>query len=73
MLFRSGLLADITSIMSHMNVFILESKTKSRRDSAVLKFLIEVKDVEQLNALFAQVRQVKGVLNMSRNSRNEVT
>lgn len=69
---RAGLLADITSIMSHMNVFILESKTKSRRDSAVLKFLIEVKDVEQLNALFAQVRQVKGVLNMSRSSRNEV-
>ncbi|PKO18140.1 (p)ppGpp synthetase [candidate division BRC1 bacterium HGW-BRC1-1] len=69
---RAGLLADITSIFTQMNIFILESKTKSKGDAATLKFLIEVKSVEQLNALFAQLRTVKGVNNLGRSSRSDV-
>lgn len=67
---RSGLLADITGVMTSNNIFILESKTKSKGDMAILKFTIEVKDVHQLNNLFSQLRQVKGVVNISRDSRS---
>jgi len=67
---RRGLLADITGVMTSNNIFILESKTKSKADSAVLKFTIEVKDVHQLNNLFSQLRQVKGVLNIGRDTRS---
>jgi GTP pyrophosphokinase len=66
---RKGLLTDVTAIITSNNIFIVESKTKSRGDSAVLKFLIEVKSVDQLNQLFNQLRQVKGVINLSRDSR----
>jgi GTP pyrophosphokinase len=66
---RKGLLTDVTSIITSNNIFILESKTKSKGDSAILKFLIEVKSVEQLNQLFNQLRQVKGVTNLTRDSR----
>ncbi|MGI8905412.1 MAG: RelA/SpoT family protein [Candidatus Sumerlaeaceae bacterium] len=66
---RKGLLTDVTAIITSNNIFILESKTKSRADTAILKFLIEVKSVEQLNQLFNQLRQVKGVINLTRDSR----
>ncbi len=67
---RRGLLADITSVMTSNNIFIHESKSKSKADAAVLKFTIEVKDVHQLNNLFSQLRQVKGVVNIGRDSRS---
>lgn len=67
---RRGLLADITGVMTSNNIFIHESKTKSKADTAVLKFTIEVKDLQQLNNLFSQLRQVKGVLNIGRDSRS---
>lgn len=66
---RKGLLADITGVMTSNNIFIHESKTKSKADIAVLKFTIEVRDVNQLNNLFGQFRQVKGVLNITRDNR----
>lgn len=66
---RKGLLTDVTAIITSNNIFILESKTKSKGDTAILKFLIEVKSVEQLNQLFNQLRQVKGVINLTRDSR----
>lgn len=67
---RRGLLADISSIMTSNNIFIHESKTKSKADTAVLKFVIEVKDVGQLNRLFTQLRQVKGVTSIGRDTRS---
>jgi len=67
---RRGLLTDVTGIMTSNNIFIHESKTKSKADLAVLKFVIEVRNVDQLNNLFNQLRQVKGVLNLSRDSRS---
>ena len=66
---RKGLLTDVTGIITSNNIFILESKTKSRADHAVLKFLLEIKSVEQLNQLFNQLRQVKGVTNLARDTR----
>lgn len=63
---RKGLLADVSSVITGMNIFIIESKTKSRADVAVLKFLIEVKNLEQLNNLFVHLRAVKGVVGLSR-------
>jgi GTP pyrophosphokinase len=70
---RKGLLADITTTITSMNIFILESKTKSRGEIAVLKFVVEVKNTEQMNVLFNQLRQVKGVLGLSRSARNELS
>jgi GTP diphosphokinase / guanosine-3',5'-bis(diphosphate) 3'-diphosphatase len=69
---RKGLLADVTGTITSMNIFILESKTKSKADVAILKFLIEVRDLAQLNHLMNQLKQVKGVIDLSRSSRNEV-
>ncbi|MCX7019567.1 MAG: bifunctional (p)ppGpp synthetase/guanosine-3',5'-bis(diphosphate) 3'-pyrophosphohydrolase [Candidatus Sumerlaeota bacterium] len=68
---RKGLLTDVTGAITSMNIFILESKTKSKSAAAILKFLIEVKSADQLNQLFNQLRQVKGVLNLSRITRND--
>lgn len=67
---RRGLLADISSILTSNNIFIHESKTKSKADTAVLKFVIEVRNVHQLNNLFTQLRQVKGVTSIGRDMRS---
>lgn len=68
---RKGLLADVTSTITSMNIFIHESKSKSKGEIAVLRFLIEVRALDQLNQLFNRLRAVKGVLDLSRTSRNE--
>jgi GTP pyrophosphokinase len=70
---RKGLLADVTGTITSMGIFILESKTKSKSDSAILKFLIEVRDLSQLNELMNRLKQVKGVIDLSRSSRKEIS
>ncbi|MBX7243979.1 MAG: bifunctional (p)ppGpp synthetase/guanosine-3',5'-bis(diphosphate) 3'-pyrophosphohydrolase [Candidatus Sumerlaeaceae bacterium] len=69
---RQGLLADITGAINSMNVFIVESSTKSKADTATLKFIVEIKSIEQLNNLFNNLRKIKGVVNLSRISRAEI-
>lgn len=66
---RSGLLTDIAGVMTSNSIFIHESKTKSKGNIATLKFTIEVKNVQQLNYLFAQLREIKGVLNVNRDTK----
>jgi len=69
---RKGLLADVTGTITSTGIFIHESKTKSKAEKAILNFLIEVKNLDQLNMLLNQLKAVKGVIGLSRTSRNEV-
>jgi GTP pyrophosphokinase len=69
---REGLLADVTSVMKAQNIFIHESSTKSRGETATLRFIIEVKSTGQRDHLFSLLRQVKGVREIGRISRTEI-
>jgi GTP diphosphokinase / guanosine-3',5'-bis(diphosphate) 3'-diphosphatase len=69
---RKGLLADITGTITAMNISIHESKSKSKGDTAIIKFVIEVRNLDQINQLLNQLRQVKGVVGLSRTARNEL-
>ena len=69
---RKGLLADVTGTITAMNISIHESKTKTKGDTAILKFVIEVRNLEQINQLLNQLRQVKGVVGLSRTARHEL-
>lgn len=63
---RVGLLADVTSAITSTNVFIIASKTKSKGDLAVLQFVVQIKNLQQLSQLFSVIRSVKGVLRVTR-------
>lgn len=69
---RKGLLTDVTGAITSNNIFIVESRTKSKADMAILRFVVEIKNLGQLNQLFNQLRQVKGVVGLGRSSRTDV-
>ncbi len=64
---RPGILANLSTLMSSMNVNIsnLEVKTTSDR-RAHLTFIIEVKDRQQLSALAQKIASTDGVLGVRR-------
>jgi len=63
---RDGLLADLSSAITSSGVFILSCNSLSRDDKATIAFVVEVKNVAQLDRLQAGVRRVKSVLAVRR-------
>ena len=63
---RPGLLADITNKMSKKGINILMSMTKTKLGSAVLDFIVEVKNKEEVNNLISSLTSVEGVKNVKR-------
>ncbi len=63
---RAGLLSDVSSAITESNAFILESKTRSKQDTAVLNFVVQIRNTQHLSLLFSNVKSVKGVVRVSR-------
>jgi len=63
---RPGLLADITQNISKKGVNIIMSITKTKFGSAVLDFIVEVKNKEELENLISSIKSIEGVKNVKR-------
>lgn len=64
---RIGLLHDITEAISQENVSISEIRTTMSSDKTVatLRFIVEVRNKEQMNRLMAKIRNVPGVTSLT--------
>ncbi|RTZ81715.1 MAG: GTP diphosphokinase, partial [Gammaproteobacteria bacterium] len=65
---RKGLLRDITSVFSNEEVDVLGVKTRSnrRKETADMRFTVEVKDVTQLSRMMEKLNQVPDVVEVRR-------
>lgn len=69
---RTGLLKDLTSVISSMNLMILGSHSKSytQKGQAILKFQILVENANQINDLLNRLKNVNGVISLTRTLRH---
>ena len=64
---RTGLLSEVTRILSENHVNILSASSTTTRDRlATLRFTFEMADTEHLDHLLAAVRRIDGVLDAYR-------
>jgi len=65
---RTGLLKDITSILSDLKVNVLSVQTLSNRDTqtADMQIMMEIEDLEQLQKVSDKIRQLPNVLKVYR-------
>ena len=65
---RKGLLRDITSILTSTEVDMtgVNTKSYSRTDRAVMRFTIEVADMQQLSMVLGRIAQLPDVLEVKR-------
>jgi GTP diphosphokinase / guanosine-3',5'-bis(diphosphate) 3'-diphosphatase len=64
---RTGLLADLTHVLSERRISILSNSSRTNRDAtATLRFKLMVRSNAQLNALMEHLRRVKGVTKITR-------
>jgi len=68
---RTGLLKDISSCISHLNLNVVESHTKviPQKNQARFRFQITIYDINDLNNLLSQIQDIPGVISISRNMR----
>ncbi len=59
---RTGLLRDISEVLSREHINVTATKTASRDMSARMRFTLEVANLEQLSRALALVGEVKGVV-----------
>ncbi len=64
---RIGLMVDISKIIADMNIDVMSSSTRrGKQGTATLDFTFEVKDVQEMNAVIAKLRQIGSVLGVER-------
>jgi GTP pyrophosphokinase len=64
---RSGALADMAAVMKQHEINILEADVKTNEDqTGTATFLIEVTDTQQLQRVLADLKRVKGVIEVRR-------
>jgi GTP pyrophosphokinase len=63
---RTGLLRDISEVLSREKVNVTATQTLSKNDSASMRFTLEVLDVTQVRRLLAMIGEVKGVQQVRR-------
>ena len=64
---RKGLLAEITAIIDESKININAFHSRTTKDKiAIINFILEINDVEQLNKLIRKFRKIEGVLDVSR-------
>ena len=63
---RRGLLRDIGDALAREKINVTAARTQNKDDLAFMKFSFEVANVAQLKRAFAIVRQLKGVIRVSR-------
>ena len=63
---RTGLLRDISEVLSRERINVTATRSTSTDLSARMRFTVEITDLGQLQKVLALVREVKGVLGASR-------
>lgn len=63
---RTGLLRDISEVLSRERVNVTATRTQSSDLSARMRFTVEIRDLGQLSHVLALVREVKGVFRVDR-------
>lgn len=68
---RTGLLKDVSSCISHLNLNVVESHTKviPQKNQARFRFQITIYDTNDLNNLLSQIQNIPGVISISRTMR----
>jgi guanosine-3',5'-bis(diphosphate) 3'-pyrophosphohydrolase len=64
---RKGLLAEITTIIDESKVNIGAFHSRTTKDKmAIINFILEINDIEQLNKLIRKFRKIEGVIDVFR-------
>jgi GTP pyrophosphokinase len=63
---RSGILRDITEIMSRERINVTATNTASRDAATRIRLTIEIRNLEQLSRVLASIRAVPGVAHTAR-------
>lgn len=63
---RTGLLRDISEVLSRERINVIATRTASSDLSARMRFTLEVADLEQLERALAMVRAIRGVVSAAR-------
>jgi GTP pyrophosphokinase len=63
---RTGLLRDISEVLSRERINVTATNTVSRDLSARMRFTLEVPDLERLRRALALIREVRGVMRATR-------
>lgn len=64
---RKGLLAEVTSIIDESKVNINSFHSRTTKDKmAIINFILEITDIEQLNKLIRKFRKIEGVMDVFR-------
>lgn len=64
---RKGLLAEITTIIDESKVNINSFHSRTTKDKvAIINFILEITDIEQLNKLIRKFRKIEGVIDVFR-------
>ncbi len=64
---RKGLLAEITTIIDESKVNIGSFHSRTTKDKvAIINFILEINDIEQLNKLIRKFRKIEGVIDVFR-------
>lgn len=64
---RKGLLAEITNIIDESKVNINSFHSRTTKDKmAIINFILEINDIEQLNKLIRKFRKIEGVMDVFR-------
>lgn len=63
---RTGLLRDISEVLSRERINVTATRTASSDLSARMRFTVEIRDLDQLHRVLALLREVKGVVSAER-------
>jgi len=64
---RKGLLAEITIIIDESKINIVSFHSRTTKDKlAIINFILEISDIEELNKLIRKFRKIEGVLDVFR-------
>ena len=64
---RKGLLAEVTAIIDENKVNINSFHSRTTKDkTAIINFILEINDIDQLNKLIRKFRKIEGVLEVFR-------
>ncbi|MCL5037679.1 MAG: bifunctional (p)ppGpp synthetase/guanosine-3',5'-bis(diphosphate) 3'-pyrophosphohydrolase [Chloroflexi bacterium] len=63
---RAGLVSEIMNIVNEMDVNILSISASAKKDTALVKLRIQVKDINELKEVSNRIKKVKNVLNVTR-------
>ncbi|MCD7741272.1 MAG: bifunctional (p)ppGpp synthetase/guanosine-3',5'-bis(diphosphate) 3'-pyrophosphohydrolase [Ruminococcus sp.] len=67
---RIGLLADVSSALAMINIYIYESSSRELKNgNAILSVTLSVAGMDQLNSVISRIKKIKNVISVERSGR----